>query len=366
MSDMKPDSRHARKKNAPKARVGLQQIAEAANVSMATVSRVLRGNNQVDPAIQKAVRAEAQKLGIDPSQRNKNRTLAFCLSNRTMLHTFHSRILSGAEAYAAANGWEMLYLSFKYSLQISSTDLNAPKVLLRHDMVRAAILAGSNSTSLVKLLTKKGIPVAVFGNNVFGDQQELEKHDTVFVDDIQGGADATQYLIRLGHRDIWFVGNTKLPWFARCFDGYRRAMRENKLEPRHSSIDSEADAETGYLGTKSLLARNEPVTAIFAGNDSTAHGVYKALFERGVRVPHDVSVIGCDDTVGTLLTPALSTIREFPEQIGMQLVDLALKHLAKPDGDPQHITIPTEFVKRESCALPRTADALAPGNTRLR
>src|SRR6202012_3119054 len=77
--------------------------------------------------------------------------------------------------------------------------------------------------------------------------------------------------------------------------------------------------ESGDLGTKSLLAQDESVTAILAGNDPPAHGVYKALRDRNLRVPDDVSVIGCDDTVGTWLYPPLTTTREFPEQLGKQL-----------------------------------------------
>jgi len=126
-------------------------------------------------------------------------------------------------------------------------------------------------------------------------------------------------------------------------------MEENGRVPCESSTDSGDDAESGYLGTKSLLARNKPVTAILAGNDPTAHGVYKALRARGLKIPDDISVAGCDDTVGAWLYPALSTTREFPEQLGKQLVELILNRIAKPDLDPQWITIPTEFIKRDSC-----------------
>jgi DNA-binding LacI/PurR family transcriptional regulator len=336
----------------PKRKAGLREIASAANVSIATASRVLSGNNKVDPAIRKAVWTEAEKLGIDPSQRNKNKTLAFLLSNRAMLHAFHSRILSGAEAHCTANGWDMIYLSYNYPAHIPWTDLHLPKVVQRYDLIRAVILAGTNSTNLLKLLGHKKIPFVVLGNNVISDQQDLKSLDAVFVDDIQGGLDATTYLIGLGHRHICFVGNTRLPWFARCFEGYERAMNENHLLPLVSSTDSTDDAESGYLGTKSLLARDELFTAILAGNDSTAYGVYKALQERGLRIPHDVSVVGCDDTVGTLLSPALSSTREFPEQLGKQLVELALNRISKPDQEPRSVTIPTEFIKRDSCAPP--------------
>lgn len=345
--------RKAAKNESPRrSKVGLREIASAANVSVATASRVLSGNSRVAQEIQKAVWKEAEKLGVDPAERNRNKTLAFLLSNRAMLHAFHSRILGGAEAQCAAHGWDILYLSFHYSLQASWTELHLPRVVQRQDLVRAVVVAGTNSVELLKLLDRRNIPTVVFGNNVIGGEEDLKHHDAVFVDDIQGGLEATQFLIRLGHRDIWFVGNTRLPWFARCFEGYTAAMQQAGLEPRPSSTDSTDDAESGYLGTKSLLARNEPVTAILAGNDSTAHGIYKALRERGLAIPEDISVIGCDDTVSTLLTPALSSTREFPEQIGKQLVDVALSRIMKPAQGPQSVTIPTELIHRESCAAP--------------
>jgi DNA-binding LacI/PurR family transcriptional regulator len=159
----------------------------------------------------------------------------------------------------------------------------------------------------------------------------------------------TRYLIGLGHRDIWFVGNTRLPWFARCFAGYGEAMAGAGLPPRHLSVNSEDDAEVGYIATKSLVARGERVTAIFAGNDATAHGVYKGLRDCGLRIPDDISVAGCDDTVGQWLYPGLTTIREFPEHLGKQMAELILSRIAKPGLEFRQITIPTELIKRESC-----------------
>jgi LacI family transcriptional regulator len=123
-------------------RLGLREIASAANVSLATVSRVLNGNSRVDPAIQKVVLDAAAKLEVDPSQRNKTKALAFVLGNRAMLHPFHSRILIGAEAYCAAHGWDMVFLSFNYSPNVPWKELHLPKVVQRRDIVRGVILAG--------------------------------------------------------------------------------------------------------------------------------------------------------------------------------------------------------------------------------
>src|SRR5665213_1041721 len=160
--------------NPQKAKVGLREIAAVAQVSVATVSRVLNGNNRVDPVIQKTVLDAAAKLGVNLSQRNKTKALAFLLSNRAPLHAFHSRILLGAEAFCAMRGWDIIFLSFNYSPNVPWKELHLPTVLQRRDVVRAVILAGTNSTNLLELLDNKGIPSVVLGNNVLGECLDLE------------------------------------------------------------------------------------------------------------------------------------------------------------------------------------------------
>jgi DNA-binding LacI/PurR family transcriptional regulator len=330
-------------------KIGLREIAYSAHVSVATVSRVLNGNHRVDPAIQKTVLDAAAKLNAHISPRIKNKALLFLLSNRKMLHAFDSRVLVGAEGHCAKHGWDIMFLSFNYSPNVPWKELHLPAVVRRRQAISGVILAGTNSANLVGLLTHHGIPSVVLGNNILGTSQNVIGNDVVFSDDIGGAQDMTQYLISMGHRYIWFVGNTRFPWFARCFDGYSHAMEEAGLVPCQSSIDSEDDTEIGYLGTKSLLSRGVPVTAIFSGNDTTAHGVYKALRDSGVKIPDDISVAGCDDTVGRLLYPQLTTVREFPEQLGKQMAQLILDRITSPSQDPQRVTIPTALVKRDSC-----------------
>jgi DNA-binding LacI/PurR family transcriptional regulator len=353
-------------KSSKKSKLGLREIASAANVSIATVSRVLNGNSRVDPDMRKNVLAAAADLDIDFSQRNKTKALAFLLSNRAKQHAFHSSVLLGAEAYCASRGWELIVQSSNYSPQIAGNEIHPPNVVQRRDIIRGVILAGTNSPNLLELLTEKSVPFVVLGNNVMGEVAQPHaqpSYDMVFSDDVQGGSDATRYLIGLGHQHIWFVGNIRLPWFARCHEGYRRAMVEAGLTPRSSSIDSENETDIGYLGTKSLLSKGEPVTAIFAGNDPTAHGVYKGLRDSGLSVPDDVSVVGCDDTVGSWLYPALTTVREFPEQLGKQMVELLLNRIADPGRASEQVTLPTELIKRDSCRPARSSDDIPAGAT---
>src|SRR5438045_9596861 len=127
----------------------------------------------------------------------------------------------------------------------------------------------------------------------------------------------TWYLVGEGHRNIWYIGNRRLPWFARSADGYLRAMKESDLEPRFSEIGSE-DRELGYLAVKALLASGERPTALFVGTDQAASGVYQALQESGIRIPNDTSVAGFNYTMREVLYPRLTHWREFPKEVGVQ------------------------------------------------
>jgi DNA-binding LacI/PurR family transcriptional regulator len=331
-----------------KPRTTLKDVAHAAGVSVATVSRVARGSSSVNLATKKRVREAAAKVGFSLDQNRRNKELAFVLSNREMLHPVHSQILLGAEHRARALGLEMIFLVFRYDLHLPWKELHLPRVTQRGDVVRGVLLAGLNSANLLELMARKRIPFVVFGNNVVGDWRH-SNYDTVYCDDILGGFDVTRYLQSLGHRDIWFVGNCRLPWSARTYEGYRRAMEEGGLSPHRSENYSEDPKEVGYLATKSLLARTEPVTAIFAADDAGAQGVYNAVREGGLRIPEDLSVVGCNDSYGAMLYPPLTTIRAFPMQIGECMVDLVLNRIANPELPAQQVTIPVSLIKRESC-----------------
>jgi len=90
------------------------------------------------------------------------------------------------------------------------------------------------------------------------------------------------------------------------------------------------------------------VTAVFAGSDQIARGVYEALRQSGLSIPEDISVAGFNDTEGALLDPPLTSVREFPEELGKHLAEFALRRIQQPDREPQQIVIPTKLVIRES------------------
>jgi DNA-binding LacI/PurR family transcriptional regulator len=126
-------------------------------------------------------------------------------------------------------------------------------------------------------------------------------------------------------------------------------MEEDGLISRLAGFDSEQEENVGYLAAKSIFTAGESATAIFAGSELCAHGVYKALRDLKLRVPDDVSVVGSDDFDFGHLYPPLTTIRVFAEEVGAHLAELVLNRISQPTKAPQKCTIPTQIVKRESC-----------------
>lgn len=345
-------ARHSKKassKPGPQRRPRLYQVAAEAGVSIATVSRVAKGGPGVSAPLRQQVMRAAQRLGANLDQHNHSRIVAFLLSNRSVLQPFHSSILVGAESYCAAHGYGVLFLPLQYETSTPWRDLHVPQLLMHREFLRAVIVAGTNAQNLLDLLDHHGLPYVVFGNNVVGEWKR-EDISAVYFDDLSGAVDAARYLISLGHRAIAFVGNSRRPWYARRYQGYCQAMEEAGYTPRFSDVDSDDREDLGYLATKPLLNTGQPLTAIMAGDDATARGVYKALHDVRLRIPHDISVIGFNDSAEAgALSPGLTSVRVFTDQLGKRLAELVLKRIARPELKPQTVTIPTRLVKRESC-----------------
>lgn len=329
-------------------RPSYKQLAELAKVSPATVSRVAKGQPNVDASIRARVRRAAETLGINLEQRrnDKSNIIGFMLSNRDLLHNFQARILFGSEAYCASQERELLFMSFRYSPNAPAKELHLPRILNRGGIVRAMILGGTNSANMLSALKERQIPFAVLGNNVLGNW-DSSTCDAVYSDDVSGAADLTSQLIQDGHRDIWFIGDIELPWYGRCAEGYRQSMLAAGLEPKISEIHSD-DHQLGYLVMRSILSRREPVTAVFAGSDQIARGVYEAIRQSGLNIPADISVAGFNDSEGGLMDPPLTSVREFPEELGRHLAEFVLRRIQHPDCEPQMLTIPTKVVLRSS------------------
>jgi LacI family transcriptional regulator, galactose operon repressor len=337
-----------------RSKIKLGDVARAAKVSTATVSRFVGARGGITPETRDRILEAAAKLGFDLEQSRRSRIIVFLLSNRSVLHPFHSAVLMGAQAYCAEHDYAMLFLPFHYSTSADAVDVTLPEILLQRKIVSGVIVAGTNSRALPHLLTRKGIPWVALGNNILATEDgDLTGGGAIYFDDISGAHELTRYLQTLGHRDIAFIGNLSLPWYARRHQGYTRAMDEAGLKPQVNERTFREGEEMGYLATKLILQQPNVPSAIFAGDDTAARGVYQAARDRGFRIPEDISVVGFNDTPeAAALNPPLTSVRVFTDELGKQLAETLLRRIAKPEAQAPSMHLPTQLIRRESCAPP--------------
>lgn len=330
-------------------KITLRDIARVAGVSVATASRAINGTGQVSPEVGKRIQSAVIKLRSSSQIATRAHTLCFLLGNRSHLHPFHAQVLMGAQEFAKEQQNRILFYPHRYEPDVAPHDIRLPLLFERDPSVDGYIVSGMNSENLLELLTNSRVPFAVLGNNVL-EPWNPEQYDVVWMEDRTGAYELTRYLQELGHRAIWFVGSRHLP-AQRLLEGYNEAMNKMKLKPQSVEMDSEDEREAGYLGAKSLFAQQARVTAIFAYNDVVAHGVYEAARAHGLRIPDDISIVGIGDRPeATALTPTLTTLWPYPDQVGRRLAELVLDRIANPDAPREQVLVPTRTIVRNSCA----------------
>ncbi len=331
----------------------IREVAQAASVGIGTISRVLNSSSQVSRETRARVLEAIRRLGFRPNAqarrilKRRSEMVCFLLSNRDFLHPFHARILQGVESYATSVKQHVLFAALHYSPRTPPDRIDLPPVLQEHGLIDGLILAGTIYPNLLRRIESIRMPFVAFSNNVvgMGDEQQF---DQVGFDDFNATLQATRYLITKGHRHIVFAGDISYPWLLRRFEGYRQAMRENKLKavsilPRNP----QGFVDFGQKSVARILSRQPRPTAVVAGNDEIAYGIWRSLQRHAVKVPDDISLVGFDDREEALLMdPPLSTVRVHKEEIGETCMKMLLERLHHPRMTFSQRILPTEFVIR--------------------
>lgn len=332
--------------------VTIRDVARLAGVGVGTVSRVLNRAGQVSGPTRERVLEAISRLHFRPhaqARRMLRRTgmVCFLLSNRDFLHSFHARILQGVETFARSLGQHVVFAVVHYSEKVPADKIPLPPILEERGWVDGLVLAGTIYPNFVEHIQSLRVPFVMFGNNLVGPVRML-KYDQVSFDGSKAEFDATEYLIEQGHRVVAFAGDTHFPWFRHRFAGYLRAMKARGLAPISLTRDHAGSlSEYGEWAASEILNLRPRPTAVLAGNDDIAHGLWRALRRSGVSVPDDVSLIGFDDREEALLMdPQLTTVRVHTEEIGQTLMKLLLEKLAQPGVRFAKRVIPTEMIVR--------------------
>ncbi|MBM3758767.1 MAG: LacI family transcriptional regulator [Acidobacteria bacterium] len=337
----------------------IKDVAALAGVSVATVSRVLNQSGYADADTRTRVLDAVSELGYKTNihwsrlKRKSSNTILFLLSNHANFNTFHTRVLEACEKNLRAKGYDLVFARHEYTGDMRPVDLPLPSMLNHEGSIDGVLLAGIHYQNLVSVLRKRQIPFAMLGNN-FEGFAGVPPHNCVSFDDLTAMQDATQYLLRLGHRRVAFIGNTSFPWFRNRHAGYLRAIDASELTAmgvtenwRISNIDY------GTLALAQLLREQEVPTAILAGNDEIAAGCWKELTRRQIQIPSRISLIGIGDRPEfSILEPALTSISVFPEQLGERLTLMLIEQIRNPRLSLPSELLPCKLMERASCAPP--------------
>jgi DNA-binding LacI/PurR family transcriptional regulator len=335
----------------------IDDVARAAGVSTATVSRALRGLPNVNQTTRDRVRAAANALGYvaSPSAVSlaSGRTRTIGLITPWINRWFFANVIEGAERTLRARGFDVLLYTFDVTRHSARPRVDADVLRRRVDGVLVVGLPLEQDE--VEVLLALGHPLVCVGWGAFGQV-------TVRLDDRETALAATRHLIGLGHRRIGHITGSAediAPWSPPVDRraGWREAMTQAGLEiSPELEVHGDFNVKGGRASMRRLLADAPDVTAVFAASDEMAMGAILALRDAGLRVPQDVSVIGIDGhDLGELV--GLTTMAQPAADQGAAAAQLVLDMIAGLTP-PRELVYSTVLVERSSTAPPRTR---APG-----
>lgn len=328
----------------------IDDVSKRAGVSRSTVSRVVADNGYVSDDKRRAIQKAIVELGYRPN------TLARALrSNRS--HVIGAVMVDIGTPYFAniIYGVQRAIRPAGKSLMVSSgyadQDQEARAVIELVDRSCDGIvlyLERPLRDDAAEIVRQANIPVVSIGY-----QTSPLSGGQVVLDNFGGARDAMRHLLQQGHRDIVYLsGDLGIGDAVHRLKGVAAALEEVQMTLDDIEVVSGLFHENfGYSAGVDMLARRRDFTAVFAGADVIAAGLYLALAEAGLRVPQDISVIGFDDGYhAKFMSPPLSTIRQEPDTLG----ELAARHLltllADPSVGPLHTIVETSLVTRSSVA----------------
>ncbi|TWI52526.1 LacI family transcriptional regulator [Pseudomonas duriflava] len=327
----------------------IKDVAALAGISYTTVSHVLNGTRPVSPEARAKIEAAIVQLGYVPSgvarslKAKATSTIGLLVPNGS--NPYFAELARGIEDHCERNGYSVILCN--------SDDDNIKqrrylRVLLERRIDGLIVATVGGDSEFAQALAAVKVPMVLVDRPLEGVEADL-----VQIDHEAGGYLATRHLLELGHCRIACVGGPAETLVAQQrLAGYCRAMSEagQSTQPQWL-LNTEFTSAAGYTAAVRLL-EEAPPTAIFAGNDMIGIGVLRAAAERGLRVPHDLSVIGFDDiAVSRYLYPALSTVGQSILQLGERAAAQLLARLEqRRHTPPNHTVVAPTLVVRESTA----------------
>lgn len=336
--------------------ITIYDIAKEANVSPATVSRVLTGSAQVKEDKKERVLEIIKRRNFKPNEvarslfNKKSMMIGFVLPDIT--NSFFSTVFLEAEKVAIKLGYSMILCNSMNNSEVESLHLK----VLAEKQVDAMIFMGGrandvktnlNYASELQMLAKK-IPLVIVNGKMTG--VDCYK---VFTDEEESIIQLVDYLVGLGHKDIAILGGVSYVTSTLIkHKAYAKALKKYGIKvDRDFMVTSDFSIESGVSGMEKLLKGKRVPTAIIGINDLVAIGAIRAIKAAGLEVPKDISVTGFDGTyISELITPQLTTVYQSYEELGKAAVDIIIGLINKIEL-PKEKIIKSRLIIRESCDI---------------
>jgi LacI family transcriptional regulator len=341
-----------------KKRVGIRDVASKAGVSVATVSQALYDveGARINADTRQRVREAAESLGYSPNhfgrglRLQRSQTVGL-LSDNIATTPFAGKIIVGAQDAAAAHGALLILMNTSGDPELERREA---QLLVQQRQVDGVLYASMYHREVDPPEVLGGLPLVLL-NAVSADPSL----SSVAPDEVAGGRDAANELLRAGHRRLAFLNNTDdIPAVHGRKQGFLAALKAAGIPSRDSVIAPSGDTpREGYDSAMALLSAPDRPTGVFCFNDYVAMGVYQAAAELGLRIPQDLSVVGFDniEIVAEGLRPGLTTIELPHYEMGVWAVDQLYARLEAPDGElppVQTLKIAGPVIRRSSVTEP--------------
>ncbi|MEQ6388721.1 catabolite control protein A [Bacillaceae bacterium S4-13-58] len=327
--------------------ITIYDVAREANVSMATVSRVVNGNPNVKPATRKKVSEVIERLGYRP-----NAVARGLASKKTTTVGVIIPDISSVFFAELARGIEDIATMYKYNIILANSDQNKEKELhLINTMLGKQVdglifMGGSISEEHITSFKTSQVPIVLAAT--LDDSKEIS---TVNINYERAAYDAVKYLVENGNKKIGFItGPIETAIDNEKYKGYQTALHEASIEvDEELIIQGDYSYDSGMEAVDQFFNLTNPPTAIFVSSDEMALGVIHGVQDRGLSVPQDVEVVGYDNTrLATMVRPTLSTIVQPMYDIGAVSMRLLTKYMNKEQVDETKVVLPHRFVERDS------------------
>jgi LacI family transcriptional regulator len=328
--------------------VTIYDVAREANVSMATVSRVVNGNPNVKPATRKKVLEVISRLGYRP-----NAVARGLASKKTTTVGVIIPDISNIFYAELARGIEDIATMYKYNIILSNSDQNAEKELhLLNTMLGKQVdgilfLGGHISEEHVQEFERSPVPIVLAGA-----VEETSKVPSVNIDYKAASYDAVTELLEKGHKRIGFVSGPFHDTINMKFklEGYREALAKAGVEYSDDLVvEGEYTYDSGLEAWQRFSELEDKPTAIFVGNDETALGVVHGAQDQKVSIPDEVEVISFDNTrLALMVRPQLTSVVQPLYDIGAVAMRLLTKYMNKETVEESTVVLPHRIEHRNS------------------